>query len=114
MESLHVVFVFPVGCVSTPGGKQKKEPGHGEKAGTKMQGDSVEAESSFGELEVPKTDQLTETDPVKKHEGVPREDEPENKKKNQATYIRLNLIFWLNRWGLSLLLGSLKSLKKTN
>ena len=80
MESLHVVFVLPVGCVSTPGGKQKKEPGHGKKAGTKIQGDSVEAESSFGELEVPKTDQLTETDPVKTHKGVPREDEPENKK----------------------------------
>ena len=74
MESLHVVFVLPVGCVSTPGGKQKK------KAGTKIQGDSVEAESSFGELEVPKTDQLTETDPVKTHKGVPREDEPETKK----------------------------------
>ena len=40
----------------------------------------MEAESSFGELEVPKTDQLTETDPVKPHERVPREDEPENKK----------------------------------
>ena len=73
----------------------------------------MEAESSFGELEVPKTDQLKETDPVKTHEGVPREDEPENKK-NQATYIKLNQILWLNRWGLSLRLGSLKSLKKTN
>ena len=40
----------------------------------------MEAESSFGELEVPKTDQLTETDPVKPHERVPREDDAENKK----------------------------------
>ena len=80
MESLHVVFVLPVGCVSTPGGKQKKEPGHRKKAGTKIQGDSVEAESSFGELEVLKTDQLTEMDPVKTHKGVPREDVTENKK----------------------------------
>ena len=58
--------------------KTKKEPGHGEKAGAKIQGESVE--SSFGELEVPKTDKLTETDPVKPHEGVPSQDEPENKK----------------------------------
>jgi hypothetical protein len=40
----------------------------------------VEAESSFGELEVPKTDKLTETDPVNPQEGVPSQDEPENKK----------------------------------
>ena len=100
-------------CVN-PWRKTKQKPGHGEKAGTKIQGDSVEAESSFGELEVPKTDQLTETDPVKPHERVPREDDPENKKKNQAIYIKLNLILCLNRLGLSLLLGSLKSLKKTN
>ena len=38
------------------------------------------AESSSGELEVPETDQLTEADPVKPHEGVPRQDEPENVK----------------------------------
>ena len=66
-------------CVN-PWRKTKKEPGHGKKAGTIIQGDSVEAESSFGELEVPKTDELTETDPVKPHEGVPSQDEPENKK----------------------------------
>ena len=30
--------------------ENKKEPGHGEKAGAKIQGESVEAESSFGEL----------------------------------------------------------------
>ena len=60
--------------------KTKKEPGHGEKAGAKIRGESVEAESSFGELEVPKTDKLTETDPVKPHEGVPSQDKPENKK----------------------------------
>ena len=59
--------------------ENKKEPGHGEKAGAKIQGESVEAESSFGELEVPKTDELTETDPVKPHKGVPSQDEPENK-----------------------------------
>ena len=41
----------------------------------------METESSFGELEVPKTDKLTETDPVKTHKGVPREDEPEEEKK---------------------------------
>jgi hypothetical protein len=40
----------------------------------------VGAESSSGELEVPEKDQLTETDPVKPHEGVPRQDEPENVK----------------------------------
>jgi hypothetical protein len=40
----------------------------------------VGAESSSEELEVPETDQLTETDPVKPHEGVPRQDEPENVK----------------------------------
>jgi hypothetical protein len=60
--------------------KTKKEQGHAEKAGAKIQGESVEAESSFGELEVPKTDKLTETDHVKPHEGVPSQDEPENKK----------------------------------
>ena len=38
------------------------------------------AESSSGELEVPEKDQLTETDPVKPHEGVPRQDEHENVK----------------------------------
>ena len=80
MESLHVVFVFACWLCVNPWRKTKQKPGHGEKAGTKIQGDSVEAESSFGELEVPKTDQLTETDPVKPHERVPREDEPENKK----------------------------------
>ena len=47
--------------------KTKKEPGHGEKAGAKIQGESVEAESSFGKLEVHKTDELTEADPVKPH-----------------------------------------------
>ena len=40
----------------------------------------METESFFGEMEVPKTDELTETDPVKPHEGVPSQDEPENKK----------------------------------
>ena len=35
------------------------------------------AESSSEELEVTETDQLTETDHVKPHEGVPRQDEPE-------------------------------------
>ena len=60
--------------------ENKKEPGHKEKAGAKIQGESVEAESSFGELEVPKTDELTETDTNKPHEGVPSQDEPENKK----------------------------------
>jgi hypothetical protein len=41
----------------------------------------VGAESSSGELEVPEKDQLTETDPVKPHEGgVPRQDENENVK----------------------------------
>ena len=39
---------------------------------------SVGAESSSEDLEVPETDQLTETDPVKPHEGVTRQDEPEN------------------------------------
>jgi len=34
--------------------------------------------------------------------------------KNQDKERKLELIFWMNRWGLSLLLGSLKSLKKTN
>jgi hypothetical protein len=58
--------------------KTKKEPGQGKKAGAKIQGESVEAESSFGELEVPKTYKLT--DPVRPHEGVPSQDEPENKK----------------------------------
>ena len=40
--------------------------------------ESVGAESSSGEVEVPETDQPTETDPVKPHEGVPKQDEPEN------------------------------------
>ena len=35
-------------------------------------------------------------------------------KKNQTTEIKMKLIFWLNRLGLSLFLGSLKSLKQTN
>ena len=43
----------------------------------------MEAESSSGELEVPQTDQLTETDTVKPYEGVPRQDEPENKTKTR-------------------------------
>ena len=47
----------------------------------------MEAESSFGELEVPKTDQLTETDPVKTHEGVPREDEPSNINKVESNFL---------------------------
>ena len=34
--------------------------------------------------------------------------------KNQDKERKLELIFWMNRWGLCLLLGSLKSLKKTN
>ena len=38
------------------------------------------AESSSAELEVPDTDQPTETDPEKPHEGLPRQDEPENVK----------------------------------
>ena len=56
--------------------KTKKEPDQGEKAGAKIQGESMEAESSFGKLEVPKTDELTETDPIKPHKGVPSQDEP--------------------------------------
>ena len=63
--------------------ENKKEPSHGEKAGAKIQGESVEAESSFGELKVPKTGKLTETDPVKPHEGVPSQDKPENKKRTR-------------------------------
>ena len=51
-----------------------------EKARAKIQGESAEAESSFGEQEVPKTDELTETDPVKPHEGLPMQDEPDNVK----------------------------------
>ena len=35
-------------------------------------------------------------------------------KKNQAKERKLKLICWFNWWGLSLLLGSLKSLKQTN
>ena len=42
--------------------------------------ESVGAESSSGELEVPETDQPTKTDPVKPHEGVPKQGEPENVK----------------------------------
>ena len=42
--------------------------------------ESVGAESSSGELEVPETDQPTETDPEKPHDGVPRQDDPENVK----------------------------------
>ena len=78
-----MLSLFCLLVVCQPLAENKKKPGHGKKAGTKIQGDSVKAESSFGELEVPKTDQLTETDPVKKHEGVPREDEPENKKRSR-------------------------------
>ena len=32
-------------------------------------------------IEETETDELTETDPFKPHEGVPRQDEPENKKR---------------------------------
>ena len=46
---------FACWLCNNPWRKTKQKPGHGEKAGTKIQGDSVEAESSFGELEVPKT-----------------------------------------------------------
>ena len=38
------------------------------------------AESSSGELEVPETDQLTEADPVKPHEGLPMQDKPDTVK----------------------------------
>ena len=65
----------------------------------------MEAESSFGELEVSKPDELTETDPVKPHEVKMNL----KTKKKQTTEIEMKLIFRLNRWGLSLLLGSLKS-----
>ena len=54
--------------------ENKKEPGHGKKVGPNILGESVGAEYFSGELKVPETDQLTETDPVKTHEGVPRQD----------------------------------------
>ena len=57
--------------------KTKKEPDNGKKDEADFLVESVEAESSSGELEVPETDQPTETDPVKPHEGVPKQDEPE-------------------------------------
>ena len=60
--------------------ENKKERGNGKKVKANFLVESVGAESSSGELEVPETDQLTETDPVKPHEGVPRQDEPENVK----------------------------------
>ena len=34
-------------------------------------------------LEETETDELTETDPFKPHEGVPRQDETENKKRTR-------------------------------
>ena len=52
----------------------------------------MEAESSSGELEVPQTDQLTETDTVKPHEGVPRQDEPENKTKTRQQKVEANFL----------------------
>ena len=57
-------------------------------------------------LEETETHVLTKTDPFKPHEGVPRQDEPENKKKNQDMERKLELIFWMNHSGLSLFLGS--------
>ena len=60
--------------------KTKKEPGNIHKVESNFLVESVGAESSSGELEVPETDQPTETDPVKPHEGVPKQDEPENVK----------------------------------
>ena len=60
--------------------KTKKEPGKGNKVEANFLVESVGAESSSGELEVPETDQPPETDPVKTHEGVPKQDEPENVK----------------------------------
>ena len=63
--------------------ENKKEPGNGKKVGAKLLVESVEAESSSGELEVTEKDQLTETDPVRPHEGVSRQDEHENKTKTR-------------------------------
>ena len=72
MESLHVVFVLPASCVATPCGgvprqdepENKKEPGNIHKVESNFVVESVGAESSSGELEVPEKDQLIETDPV--------------------------------------------------
>ena len=60
--------------------ENKNEPGNGKKVKANFLVESVGAESSSGEFEVPETDQLTEADLVKPHEGVPRQDEPENVK----------------------------------
>ena len=60
--------------------ENKKEPGKGKKVEANFLVESVGAESSSGELEVPETDQLTETDPVKPHEGLPMQHEPDNVK----------------------------------
>ena len=60
--------------------ENKNEPGNGKKVKAYFLVESVGTESSSGEFEVPETDQLTEADLVKPHEGVPRQDEPENVK----------------------------------
>ena len=60
--------------------ENEKEPGNGKKVGANFLVESVRAESSSGELEVPEKDQLTETDAFKPHQEVPRQDEPENVK----------------------------------
>ena len=58
----------------------QKEADNGNKDEANFLVESVGAESFSGELEVPETDQATETDPVKPHEGVPKQDESENVK----------------------------------
>ena len=90
-----------------------KEAGHGKKVGANILVESVDAESSSGELAVTEKDQLTETDPVKPHEGVPRQDEPENKKE-RSNGKKVKAKFLVESVGRTLLLGSLKSLKQTN
>ena len=60
--------------------KTKQKPGNRKNVEANFLDESMGADSSSGELEVPETDQLTETDPVKPHQGVPRQDEPENVK----------------------------------
>ena len=44
--------------------ENSKEPGQGKEVGANILDESVGAESSSGELEVPEKDQLIETDPV--------------------------------------------------
>ena len=60
--------------------ENKKGADNGNKDEANFLVESVGAESFSGELEVPETDQATETDPVKPHEGVPKQDESENVK----------------------------------